>query len=193
MHLLKAVLLLGVAALAPLSANSITYTYAGNDFTNAPGPDYSTSDFVSGTITLANPLSPNSPLAYILPSDILSWKISDQVYSISSSSPGSPYLFLSLATDASGDISTWEFMAGPSIGAFEDAIQIYTENDGYQSDLGELSPFDGGYNEYKPGKWTAVAPEPGNAEMIAAVACLFLATRVLIRKRWPRPNAPGDL
>jgi len=43
-----------------------TYQYTGNPFTNVEGA-YTTSNFVSGTVTLAGPLAPNMALTSVSP------------------------------------------------------------------------------------------------------------------------------
>jgi len=45
---------------------STTYQYTGNPFTTVSAP-YTTSDFVSGMVTLAGPLAPNMPLDFVSP------------------------------------------------------------------------------------------------------------------------------
>jgi hypothetical protein len=77
---------LAFLAVFPLAADT-TYTYEGH-FTNLAGADYTTNDFVSGSVTFASPLGPDMPLTFIPEADLLAWSISDQVYSVSSSSAG---------------------------------------------------------------------------------------------------------
>jgi hypothetical protein len=175
MSLSRKLLLLAVLPVLHIAADTITYTYVGKDFTHIVGADYTDNDFVSASVTLLSPLGADAPLQYIPQADVLEWSITDKVYSVSSSSPGLPYLFLSLSTDSAGDISSWEFFGSSSLGAFEAADDtVYTENDGYASDVGELTPFDGGYNLYTPGVWTTETPEPFGENVLLPGAFLLL-------------------
>jgi len=50
----------------PALVRATTYDYTGNPFTVVSGV-YTTSDFVSGMVTLAGPLAPNMPLDFVSP------------------------------------------------------------------------------------------------------------------------------
>src|SRR6476620_8240745 len=78
----------GVAALSlayPASVQAVptTYQYTGNPFTDVSGP-YTTSDFVSGMVTLAGPLGANMPLTEVTP---IAFTFFDGVQTISSTNP----------------------------------------------------------------------------------------------------------
>jgi len=75
--------LTGVAALSiayPASVQAVptTYTYTGNHFTNVSGL-YTTSDFLTATITLAGPLGANENFTQVTP---IVFKLSDGVQTI---------------------------------------------------------------------------------------------------------------
>ena len=59
-------LAVGFLTAASVQAVPITYTYTGNPFTVVSAP-YTTSDFVSGMMTLAGPLAPNMPHTILSP------------------------------------------------------------------------------------------------------------------------------
>lgn len=80
----------------------IIYSYTGSDFTTATTP-YTTSDYVSGSFTLATALGDNLSLAVITPS---SYSFSDQVQTFSSLSPPTDVTF-EISTNASGQITGW--------------------------------------------------------------------------------------
>jgi hypothetical protein len=116
---LSGVILLDVMlTMSPASATTYTYTYTGPDFAlpfvSAP---YTTSDNVSGSVTLTQPLGDNfsGPISSIL----YSYSFSDGVQTISSSTPG-VYLFPgedNFVTGLSGLITSWAFeinIAGPA-------------------------------------------------------------------------------
>ena len=82
---------------------SVSYVYSGHGFVNV-SPPYTTSDSVSGQLTLASALAPDlTSLTAVSP---LSFSISDGPETISNSTPGvgSEFLF---KTDASGAITAW--------------------------------------------------------------------------------------
>jgi hypothetical protein len=96
----------------------VTYDYTGNDFTtfnNDGGPLYTTSDRVTGSVTLSQALAPNTQ--YISGVDgfsVLSFSFSDGVQTITNLDFTSPEPAGSLfeddfffGTDASGNIYTW--------------------------------------------------------------------------------------
>jgi hypothetical protein len=116
---LSGVILLDVMlTMSPASATTYTYTYTGPDFAlpfvSVP---YTTSDNVSGSVTLTQPLGDNfsGPISSIL----YSYSFSDGVQTISSSTPG-VYLFPgedNFVTGLSGLITSWAFeinIAGPA-------------------------------------------------------------------------------
>ena len=79
-------LAVGFLTAASVQAIPITYTYTGNPFTTASGT-YTTSDFVSGMLTLAGPLAANMPLTPVTP---IAFSFSDGVQTLTTPPPG-PY------------------------------------------------------------------------------------------------------
>ena len=63
---LTAIAALLVAYPASVQAVPTTYQYTGHPFTDVSGP-YTTSDFVTATLTLAGPLGANMPLTQVTP------------------------------------------------------------------------------------------------------------------------------
>jgi hypothetical protein len=97
--------LTGVAALSiayPASVQAVptTYQYTGNPFTTVQGP-YTTSDFVSGILTLAGPLAPNFT-GVVTPT---AFTFSDGVQTLTNlTTPGFGFFFV---TGPAGEITAW--------------------------------------------------------------------------------------
>ena len=89
----------------PMLADSFTYTYTGNDFTNfnASGEPqvYTTSDFVSGEFTLSAPLADYSG-GYLDPT---SFSFSDGYQTISNINASDPTFYV--LTNGEGAIIQW--------------------------------------------------------------------------------------
>jgi hypothetical protein len=93
-----AVVVLSVTAVQALPT---TYVYTGNPFTFVSGP-YTTSDFVSGMVTLAGPLAPDTISFNVTP---LAFSFSDGVQTITNqNASGSLFIF---TTDGAGMIIQW--------------------------------------------------------------------------------------
>jgi hypothetical protein len=103
---------LGVLLLATMGAQAAmadtTYTYTGNDFTYAEGP-FSTSDFVSGSFTVAAPLPDDLPYTNIT-SDLIGFSFSDVPGNFPFAFPGTAFLnsTFSVSTDSAGHIAQWD-------------------------------------------------------------------------------------
>jgi hypothetical protein len=102
--------LLGIAI--PASAD-VVYDYTGTPFTSASGA-YSNAlgESITGTITFATALTPNTTYNYISNSEIVSWDLTVDGQTWTSSD--STLLTLGsgsniFTTDASGNINTWDF------------------------------------------------------------------------------------
>ena len=97
--LLAVALAVGFLTAASVQAVPTTYVYTGNPFTNVSGR-YTTSDFVSGMLTLAGPLAANMPLTIVSP---IAFSFSDGVQTITQAN-ASGYTF-SFATGPGGAIT----------------------------------------------------------------------------------------
>ncbi len=182
-------LILSAALLAlpfPLMADTI-YTYTGNPFNEFESPNssalpyptspspYTTSDFVSGSFTVATPLAPNLSADFITP---ISYSFSDGIQP----STGATYTVFEVWTNASGDITQWDVQLNlPGFG-FIDTYYEYIDYfpgdpyNGYQGgDLAGLVSTAGieAYNSLDPDTWTestttdpAAAPEPSTITLL---------------------------
>jgi hypothetical protein len=151
----------GVLLSASLMARADTiYTYTGNDFTSATGP-YTTSDFVSGSFTLASPLGDDLSNYTVTP---LSFSFSDGVQTLTNSSTDLTLINFVVTTNSSGAVTEWSIDLSTQGGG-----GIYTHNNPgvLVNDEGELSDGSFGYTTNSPGTFTvaetpAVAPEPAS-------------------------------
>jgi hypothetical protein len=170
--------LLATAAPAVM-ADTVTYTYIGNNFNNFFGTSETDTGagFITASVTFASPLPPNLPSETTTP---ISWMVSNQTTTYSSvNDPG--FVFnLDYATNTSGDITAWDFEAQFQSGVIGgdlilvstydflsvnlDASQIYCF--GGATPCGQASISD------DPGKWTetsgpiAPVPEPSTALLV---------------------------
>lgn len=159
-----AVAAIAQAALFASSASAqVIYTYTGNDFASVFAPGYTTSDKITGTLTLSSALpdllTPLTNEAAL----VTSYSFSDGVNSFTAPccDAGNQTIF-DFTTDASGNITNW--------------IVTLETNDNHTGDLtteGGVSAFDlsltdgvlGGRNDGAPGVWsvqsmTSPVPEP---------------------------------
>jgi len=189
----KAVLLAAIVSTfgaGGANANAV-YTYTGNDFTTVtPSPSrYTTSDFVTLTLTLTAPLADNLNLVSIIP-EVVAFTISDGVMSYGSG--GFPFTLmngaiLDFSTNASGDITNWavSLTAAPSVSG----SNIQTHNTSTQiSDHAQIAlgcfGFCTGSNTNSPRSWTAVpAPTIGAGIPGLVSACGGLLVWWQIRRR----------
>ena len=160
-------------AIQPAKADTV-YTYTGKPFTIVSAP-YATTDFVSGTLTLATPLAPNLPLSDVTGIDSLS--LSDGVQTLSfAMSP--PLESIKVSTDASGKITGWYVFLGLSATHY-----ISTQDTPIiTADAGSLSSTQQADNDMTPGVWTSSAsttPEPASLALFAAglLAVMLVAPR----------------
>jgi len=134
-----------------------TYTYTGNDFEFAT-PPYTTSDRITGSITLANPLGDNLNGASVAPS---AFSFFDGVQTVSSSNfSGDAFQFW---TDGTGSITQWLTLVwGPDP---NDSIQS-ANTTGDVEDIGFIHSTSGIRNS-DPGSW-AVTPLPATLPLFAS-------------------------
>jgi hypothetical protein len=185
--------LLSVHALA-----DVTYTYTGNDFSNAV-PPYTTSNSVTGSFTVASPLGANLALQQ---TPYLSYSFSDGVETITDLNAYLPFLEnIDVATDSNGNITNWSV----TILSNNDPTfnHIYTENyhgslDLIVTDLGDLltpvSPglasIGEGVNFSDPGTWTSniAAPPPSATPEPSTFALLGTGLIGILTTLKRRPN-----
>jgi hypothetical protein len=171
----------------PLLADSFTYTYTGNDFTNlfASGETqlFTKSDFISGEFTLSAPLADNLiSLTAITPA---SFSFSNGVDTFYNTTPNlSPYFYIE--TNASGDITGWLIEIQQQIaGGGYDFLETQNES-GYAGDYGQNA--DGGieiegYNASTPGTFvessvvSSATPEPSSLVLLGTGMLTLVAVR----------------
>ena len=150
-----------------------TYTYTGNPFAAATAP-YTTSDFVSGSFTVASPLAPNTtyadgtwtPVSFSFTDGIDTFSntlVHDGIFNTTKTSPTYLLTALNVATDGSGNISSWYFywvndQLGPG-----NTIETGNGFGVGQIDAGNSHSTSGGAVIFDPGTWivnTSPVPEP---------------------------------
>jgi hypothetical protein len=187
-------LVLAFAVFSPtVQADSITYTYTGNDFTSAEAP-YSTSDFLSISITFANPLPANlgvpSGGGQQFPVDeaanILTWTVTDQINTLTPSN--STFAQPDFGTDAEGNIDLWNLTINETTSLiFLNIVSDETYpgtagldgSDLYSYTTGLSATGYGGPNYGGPvGTWQTTTPEPSTVVLLSLGGAILL-----IRKR----------
>jgi len=165
------------------------YTYTGNSFTTVQAP-YTTSDFISGSFTVAAPLAANIPFAFanVTP---LAYSFSDGLFTYTDkTSPALDSVVFSLSTNATGAINTWNITVGDFLSADTNVFGIRSFNLGglASSDFGTLT-IDGslvrGSNTQSPGAAWVVStvtpssvPEPSSLMMMGTgIVTMFGAFR----------------
>ena len=158
--ILAAITFLGSAAIA--RADEIL-SYTGKDFTQAFGA-YTTSDYISGTITLSSALPDNCNECLI--SDVVSFSFSDGVQTITNNTPNVVFTF-DVNTNSAGQITGWNL--GAEIPHTPDSIRT-NNNRGLAFDNGELDEFDVAQNVRDAGEWqTKAVPEPASVTLLGGV------------------------
>jgi hypothetical protein len=159
---------------------SITYTYLGNPFTQIPnGSSYTTSDFVSGSITLSSPLPSDSSLtSYLL--DVTALNFTDGVQTINTLNSND---IVEFATSG-GAITSWTIAIFTSVTGDQINTQ-YSNPQGMDNyDQGSVATGNYGLVTYNPGQWSPT-PEP------SSIGLMFAAAAMLVGARFLRP-APKD-
>jgi len=166
--------LTGIAALsvvypASVQAVPITYQYTGHSFTSASG-SYTTSDFVSGMLTLAGPLAPNMPLSLVSPT---AFSFSDGVQTITNLTATA--VSFEFATGPTGAITAW------SVDIIDLSSQITTQNvagdavdEGISSGQGSVSG--------QPGMWGTPAGVPDTGSTLSLMTLTLMALGVAARQ-----------
>jgi hypothetical protein len=175
----KIVSFFGVAlAVGFLTATSVqavptTYQYTGNPFTNVSGP-YTTSDFVSGMVTLAGRLRANMPLTTVTPT---AFTLSDGVQTISNLNAADR--FFQFATGATGEITFWTLFISGGLDNF-----IATDlNGGLDGDTGLVGGGEGiGQNVSNPGSWRVLPALPDAGSTVSLMTLTLMALGVATRQ-----------
>jgi hypothetical protein len=173
---LTAVAALSFAYPASVQADPITYVYTGNPFNDWTGP-YSTSDFVTATVTLSSPLAANLSLTGVTP---LTFSMSDGVQTITSGNAvGSAFQF---ATGPTGAITNWDIEVTSN--GFGDNITLRFE---------DLDSVDGGHRDEdpagfgqvldNPGVWVTAVPDVGSSLALLSLSLTALGVAARQFKR----------
>jgi hypothetical protein len=162
-----------------------TYTYTGNPFTFAENDGgVTTSDFLSGALTLSLPLAPNSELMPLNPAIFVSFSFTDGIHTFTNPSA------LSFAAGADGDITSWTINAtltAPDGGSFalisDNASPNFVDETAVLNSQGTQTG--DAFVLNNPGKWVIAAPEPS---ALGLMAMGFGALALLrLRHATPRP------
>lgn len=170
-----------IFAAFPANAAQTIYDYTGNNFTSVFAPGYTTSDKITGTITLSSALPDSLSTLTDETALVTSYSFSDGVNTFAAGccDTGSQTIF-EFITDASGNITNW-------------VVTLETD-DNHTGDLtteGGTSAFDlsltdavlGGRNDGSPGVWSlqsesSPVPEPASwALFLLGFAALGWALR----------------
>lgn len=201
MHLPQSALLATLLLPAIPAAADVTYTYTGDLFTwastNTPGSGYTTSDRITGSITLASSIPSNSANDQ----SPLSFSFTDGVQTFTNTTPNLDVFALALWTGSNGLPDFWWIELLLPNGTPNEPDEIYSldppcacppanpTDDGFLYVLGGLDT--GAGNTSEPGTWTisdspaATTPEP-STWLLAATG---LASAAAIRKH-PRRSQP---
>ena len=98
---------------SPAAHANVVLAYTGNDFTDFAAPPYTSTDKVTASITLANPLGDNLPLQAVT---AIMFSMSDGVQTITNTTSPAAGPEFEFATNATGDIVNWfvQVLAGPN-------------------------------------------------------------------------------
>ena len=162
----------GFLTAASVQAVPITYTYTGNPFTVVSAP-YTTSDFVSGMLTLAGPLVANMPLTNVT-NQVNAFSFTDGVQTITLNNSAG-YLFL-FATGAGGQITQWEVFVGQ-----ENGNTIDTTHAGVTTDRGRYGASIG-YNIGTPGTWSSDGAVADTGSTLSLMTLTLTALGVAARQ-----------
>lgn len=167
MRLMKFTAAAVIAQAAIFTATSasaqIVYTYSGNDFTSVYAPGYTTSDKITGTLTLSSALPSSLTTLTNEAALVTSYSFSDGVNNFTAPccNTGSQTLF-EFATDASGNITDWNV----TLETNDDHTGDLTTRGGTSaSDQSLTAAVLGGSNSGAPGVWSlqsmsSPVPEP---------------------------------
>jgi hypothetical protein len=172
-----AVAALSIAYPASVQAVPTTYVYTGNPFTIATGP-YSTSDFVTAMVTLANPLPPNAPLTQVTP---LAFSLFDGVQTITPMNAS--LATFDFATDGDGTITQWAVTAftGPLSSPDSALATVNVPDQAVDVGVIQADPGTIGRNFDSPGSWV-VGAVPDAASTLSLSSLSLTALGVAARQ-----------
>jgi hypothetical protein len=168
---LTAILLAAILLPVPALADTLTYTYTGNDFTTVYRGAFTTSDAVTGSFNIASPLAANLQFQPIY-SSLLSFSFSDGLSTIDSTQSFGATPIFDVATDAGGNITQWDIdlVSGDYLGDY--VSEISTFNEGGGGDTGRTANLADLAVSASAGTWAeavsvAPAPEPATLLLLA--------------------------
>jgi hypothetical protein len=178
--LMVALLLCGLALVAPATSSGTTYTYTGNslgpDPPNTFYPPYTTSDSVTGYFTLNTSLADNLPNMTDITGLVTNFSFTDGVQTFNASSSLADEVF-EVATNNNGAIDGWEvFLAAPSGNGILSCNGDFSRSDACSpgngwgvGGAGDEVFYSGsvGLREADPGNWTAT-PEPSSLVLLGS-------------------------
>jgi hypothetical protein len=170
-----AVAALSLAYPASVQAVPTTYQYTGNPFTIATGP-YTTSDFVSGMVTLAGPLPPNF-LGFVTPT---AFTFSDGVQTITNLT--SILVFFAFGTGPTGRIYYWE---AEVVTADNSSISTWDTFDVVFDSAHYLTPNQEpgfGFNEQQPGVWEMRSAVADTGSTLSIMTLTLMALGLVARQ-----------
>jgi hypothetical protein len=166
---------------APVYADSVTYDYVGKDFTsfNVGATQFTTSDSVTGFITLSAPLpatipTPTTPdFQAAFPT---TFSFSNGVSNITNANAVSTEF--EFETDSVGKIIEWQVVVSNAAGLHISTID-FPGGAGVLDSTTTLNDSDSGTNINLPGTWSiAAVPEPQSyALMLSGLGLLAFITR----------------
>lgn len=172
----SAVVFIGLVLGLSTSASAVAiYSYTGNPYTTIFGSMYTSSMYVTATMTLSNPIAPNQSKVDLLP-ELISLTMFDGVQTLDSSNLSLNRIAVA-STDSAGKMTDWQvwlFVAGGPIG-----IATMTPPSGpLVLDQVNHTPEDNASVRDNAGSW-AVVPEPTTVTLLA----LGLVAMAGVRRR----------
>jgi len=142
---------------SPQTPTLTTYTYRGNNFTSAGGT-FTTSDSISGSITLVAPLAANLPYQYV--SGISTYSFSDGVHTWNTTNSylnTAPVPMIGVSTNSQGVITQWTIVLAGDAGAIYGGYlqTVFVPGYGNNNDAVGNLPVGSAYNTADPGTWSA--------------------------------------
>jgi hypothetical protein len=180
MTLKSACLALAVVVLTATAVQAVptTYVYTGNPFTTATGP-YTTSDFVTGLVTLAAPFPPNRLFSSVTP---LAYTFSDGVLTLTEGNSSALYMF---ATGPFGLPTRWIVTVVGLQGASINTNSGVTAFD--RDNVAVFRPEEGvGLNINAPGIWRiagGAVPDTGSSLTLLSLSITALGVAARRFKR----------